>query len=262
VRTFWTRSTALNPALSGTGRTRQLQHFLERRRQVLCAHAGTPKSETENMKRTNDTNNDAKRRRTETNVVQLSDRSHLVVERDAIKITKSEFEELVELRPEQKGHVVIFGKMTEIPRYQQLFGDITYSFSGISIPPQPLDNKFMQKVLEFVNARETYHYSGILVNWYPDGEHYIGAHSDDERDLVKGAPIYSFSYGASRTFRFHEKTGGSKVIDIPLDDGTMVAMCGDCQKEFKHSVPKTKSCKNMRINLTVRAFAKKQPVKN
>jgi alkylated DNA repair dioxygenase AlkB len=191
-------------------------------------------------------------------IIELSERSHLVIEHSAVKITKSEFAELVRLKPEQKGHIVLFGKRTEIPRYQRLFGDASYSFSGIEVPPEPLENEFLRKVLDFVNSRESHHYSGILVNWYPNGDHYIGAHSDDERDLVAGAPIYSFSYGATRTFRFHSKKGGSKVIDVALDDGMMVAMCGDCQKEFKHSVPKTKSCMNMRINLTVRAFVKKQ----
>lgn len=213
------------------------------------------------MKRSIDNTTDVKRRRTseqDTNTVRLSDRSYLAIEHDVFKMTKTEFAELVSLKPEHKGHVVIFGKTVEIPRYQQLFGNASYAFAGIEVKPEPMDNEFLRKVLDFVNARETHHYSGILVNWYPDGDHYIGAHSDDERDLVKGAPIYSFSFGATRTFRFHEKKGGSKVMDVPLNDGTMVAMCGDCQKEFKHSVPKTKSCNNMRINLTVRAFAKQQ----
>lgn len=250
--TFWNGIAAPKRVLSGA-------HVQRVVRAPRCAN-----HKPKNMKRTADTTYDAKRRRTDadSNVVELSPRSHLVVERDAIKITASEFEQLVALKPSQKGQIVMYGKKIEIPRYQQLFGDISYSFAGISAAPEPLDNEFLRKVLDFVNARESHHYSGILVNWYPDGDHYIGAHSDDERDLVKGAPIYSFSYGASRTFRFHGKTGGDKVIDIQLDDGTMVAMCGDCQKEFKHSVPKTKSCKNMRINLTVRAFVKKQPLKN
>ena len=40
----------------------------------------------------------------------------------------------------------------------------------------------------------------LLVNWYRDGSDYIGPHSDDERELVKGAGIYCISYGATRDF--------------------------------------------------------------
>lgn len=33
-------------------------------------------------------------------------------------------------------------------------------------------------------------YNGILVNYYDGPEHYIGYHSDDEKELVKNSDIY------------------------------------------------------------------------
>ena len=45
----------------------------------------------------------------------------------------------------------------------------------------------------------------FLVNWYQDGDHYIGWHSDDESQLDQTAPIYTISLGATRTFKTREK---------------------------------------------------------
>ena len=36
------------------------------------------------------------------------------------------------------------------------------------------------------------------MNWYDGGRHSIGYHSDDEKGLVPGAPIFAVSWGAQR----------------------------------------------------------------
>lgn len=198
--------------------------------------------------------------------IQITDRSFLIRVKSAVKLSGEEFNELLKLCPTVKNRVLIHGKKIETPRFQRLYGEAAYRFSGITLAPDPLTNSVLIYLLELVNRWEGYSdlpadsrpYNGMLVNWYLDGSHYIGPHADDERDLLEGAPIYSFSFGATRTFRFHPKTGGVKVLDIPLEDGTMIAMCGDCQKELKHSVPKDKWCKTPRINVTIRAFKKGQ----
>ena len=43
-----------------------------------------------------------------------------------------------------------------------------------------------------------------------------GKHSDDERDLVPGAPILSFSFGSTRTFRVTKKTEGLSVFLVDV----------------------------------------------
>ena len=35
--------------------------------------------------------------------------------------------------------------------------------------------------------------NAVLLNWYADGAHYMGAHSDDETQLLPNAPIFSVS---------------------------------------------------------------------
>ena len=203
-------------------------------------------------------------------VIQITERSFLIRIKEAVKLSPDEFQSLLDLCPTTKGHVVIYGKKMEIPRFQRLYGAAAYSFSGVTVEPEPLTNPVLIGLLNLVNEWERPGepdgpYNGMLVNWYLDGTHHIGPHADDERDLVDGAPIYvdgapiySFSFGATRTFRFHMKSGGAKILDVPLEDGTMVAMCGDCQKELKHSIPLEKRCKKPRVNVTIRAFRPQQ----
>lgn len=174
------------------------------------------------------------------------------------EISPEEFEELLTLKPEERGEVVVYGQRHKIPRFQRLFGEASYSFSGVTVPGEPLEHPILIGLMDYVNSLEPgAKYNGMLVNFYMDGKDHIGPHADDEGDLVKGAPIYSFSFGATRTFRFHRKGGGKKVLDVELTDGTMVAMCGACQREFKHSIPRQVKVTTPRINITVRAFIEK-----
>jgi len=114
--------------------------------------------------------------------------------------------------------------------------------------------------------KSTYHaefnFNEIFVNWYQDGNHYIGPHSDDESSLYhndKGETIvYSITLQeepGNRIFRLKPKSKGNKDrLDIPLLNGQIVVMGGLCQKTHTHQVPKTKKNVGRRINITIRAF--------
>lgn len=99
-------------------------------------------------------------------------------------------------------------------------------------------------------------YNVVHVNYYPDGRAGIAAHADDEKQMVPGAPIFSFSLSPlPRRFRISHKN--NSVADVMLNGGDILVMMGDMQKHFKHSVPPTTAKKyetSYRLNLTVRAF--------
>jgi alkylated DNA repair dioxygenase AlkB len=184
----------------------------------------------------------------------LTNTSWINIKRNFLNISKNEFEELWNLRPNIDNYIKLMGKNIKIPRSQALFGKNDYSFSGITVNPFPLNNKILENMLEKINEIDpNYQYNGIFVNWYQDGTEYIGYHSDSEKDLTIGAPIYSISLGAKRKFKIKDiKTNAT--MDFMLDDGTLLMMCGDMQKEFKHSIPRTIQCVDRRINLTFRSF--------
>ena len=79
----------------------------------------------------------------------------------------------------------------------------------------------------------------------------MGWHSDNEKDIIQNSSIVSVSFGADRKFSFKNiKT--KQTISLILANGSLLEMKEDTQKNWLHSLPKTKKIKNIRINLTFR----------
>lgn len=189
----------------------------------------------------------------------------------AVRPDEEDQEALYQLRPAELGEIKIMGKLIKTPRYQQAYGR-PYTFSGVahpalSIPP------VLQRFVDFANrACEPMlmrDYAGrqfnmILANWYTDGNHYIGWHSDDEKELYlnqRGETlVFSISFGQQRRFLLKEKQKKGektkvKAVTLELSDSSCIVMGGRCQREFKHSVPKEPSkAMGKRLNLTLRIF--------
>ncbi len=185
----------------------------------------------------------------------LSSRSWYKLINNAYPISDYQFTELWELHPQQRDQIMMFGRLVAIPRYQKLYGNnVEYRYSGKNLVSDNIENEVMQTALHWLSSIEKFHrFNGMLVNWYSDGKHYMGPHSDDERDLTSGASIYSFSFGAERTFRIINKLTHEKT-DIQLKHGSLLIMGGAMQQEFKHSLPSSAKCKARRINFTIRSF--------
>lgn len=168
--------------------------------------------------------------------------------------TKKEMKELIELMPTEKHEVRMPCGLVEIPRYQQSFGK-PYPFAGTvskSIPPSPFIQKMMDKINEL---DKNFDFNMCLVNWYPDGDSYIGQHSDDTRRFVEGSPVYGLSLGSIRdmTFKPRKDQKEGETLKISLPPGSLHSMEGDFQKTHTHGIPKQKNRK-MRISLTFRSF--------
>jgi len=202
-------------------------------------------------------------RRVQKVVHQLTDQSYVEFWPKVISCSKEEFNEFWELHPEDHHEIMIMGKLTPIPRFQKLYGVGSYKFSGTVMLGDPEIPDLVNRCLEL--ARRLYPdfhdgWNGALVNWYADGSHYIGPHSDDTRDLVPGAPILSFSFGAVRTFRVKKKTTAVdddevQKMDFSTEPGSLLAMCGNgFQREYKHEITKTAKAIGPRINVTIRCF--------
>lgn len=170
------------------------------------------------------------------------------------KLDEEGFADLWKLHPKEHGTVTLYGKQIEMPRYNKAYG-VDYKFSNENHVADPIEHPFLKKLLKYVNkiADDGITYNGILVNWYRNGENYIGPHSDDESSLVDGSSIYSFSFGATRDFVLKHKQNSQRLV-FPLKSNTMLVMKGETQRYYKHSVPKRLKVTGKRINVTIRAF--------
>lgn len=160
----------------------------------------------------------------------------------------------------QKFMVKVYGRMVEQPRESFYMADDghPYKYSGIDRPPEKWEVAIveMKKILnKLMTEIEPEHppLNAVLGNKYSDGTDYIGSHSDNESDLNPLAFIVSVSLGSSRDFIFTHKTTKQKV-KICLKPGSIILMGGDCQKNWKHEVPKRLKVKDPRINLTFRSI--------
>lgn len=160
----------------------------------------------------------------------------------------------------QQFMVIVYGKSVAQPRDSFYMADNghPYKYSGIDREPEEWTVAVteMKKILEQkVRTIRPNHpeLNACLGNRYRDGHQNIGAHSDDEGDLHPNAFIVSVSLGAPRDFIFTHKITKEKV-KILLPPGSVLLMGGDCQKNWKHEVPKRLKVKEPRINLTFRSI--------
>jgi alkylated DNA repair dioxygenase AlkB len=168
-----------------------------------------------------------------------------------------DFNLLWNLKPNTKEDLIIYGKTLKAPRYfKQYLQD--YTFSGVKHKGYTLNDNIpgeacILKLLNFVRSYSKLNYNGVLINWYADGNEYIGYHSDDESELVNNSDIYSITFGATRDFLLKDKTT-KQVSTYPLVNNTVLIMKSYCQKYYQHSVPKRLKCKDPRINITFRLY--------
>lgn len=160
--------------------------------------------------------------------------------------------------PWKQDTIKIFGKTVLEPRKVIWFApkDLEYSYSNkrhIPMEMTPLlaniKNQIEEKI--FQEFQREFKFNSVFCNLYENGGNYIGWHSDDEKGL--GEIIASISLGAARDFKLR-RNSDKKTWTYNLKNGDLLVMYGDCQKRFKHSLPKRKKICEPRINLTYRWF--------
>ena len=179
-------------------------------------------------------------------------------------------------RPIEPTRGVIMGRQVDFPRRTAAFG-VDYKYTGQVQRSAPLGaapdaiREVMSALCDGAEPPFGGH-NALLVNWY-DAKHgeYMGAHSDDEKELVSRAPVVSLSWatrGHYRRFRFTARKGVADAVApdawgmgagvMKLYNGCLVVMGGACQQTHKHELMKpTKALgesEGKRINLTLRAF--------
>jgi alkylated DNA repair dioxygenase AlkB len=162
------------------------------------------------------------------------------------------FNRIWQLHPTELGKGKMFGKPITFQRYTQTYGQ-DYYYRGTNHQSQPITDPYLQTLLDWVGQHSKLPYKGILINWYQDGNHYIGDHSDNEKGLMPLSPIYSFSFGQERDFVITSKDKSYRKV-IPMKHNSLIIMGGAMQKHYKHGVPKQTTCPKSRINITVRLF--------
>lgn len=159
--------------------------------------------------------------------------------------------------------VKVYGKEFNQPRKSCMLGK-SYKYSGYVRKADPMP-EIIQKLQDRIEAECKKLYpdhpslNGCLCNYYADGNNYIGPHSDDEKDLDKSSFIIGLSIGAVRHFDLlpkykEDSETKEEKYRIDLANGSLIFMGKECQKNYKHTVPKQMAIKTPRINMTFRVL--------
>ena len=162
----------------------------------------------------------------------------------------------IECKLLEKPPIIVWSKHATQHRNIGFFSNesVGYYYSNQLAPSMPL-TKALNELLNLINIEFNSDFNGILINEYPDGNHYIGKHSDDETSL-SNAGVVCISYGASRKFRIRDKLTNEIVADIQTTSKEIWVMGGNFQQEFTHEIPIEKCIKDKRISFTFRKHLK------
>ncbi|MGI0107533.1 alpha-ketoglutarate-dependent dioxygenase AlkB family protein [Salinimicrobium sp. WS361] len=156
----------------------------------------------------------------------------------------------------QHDEVMIFGKKIVTARKTAWYGDREFEYTYSKMTKKA--KLWIPELLELrkrVEEETGLEFNSCLLNLYHSGEEGMSWHSDAEAELGKQPAIASVSLGAERRFVFKHKASAEK-IELQLEPGSLLLMAGDTQKNWLHSLPKSKRIKEPRINLTFRNIKK------
>ena len=164
----------------------------------------------------------------------------------------AQFDAFWKVHPHGFHEVRMFGRLVAVPRWSEAYGQ-DYRYSGTLHRASPLPD-MLTPLLSWSKMKVDGRLNGVLVNWY-DGSlgHKMGAHRDDEKELVAGAPIITISFGEARTFRLRRWKGRDRH-DIEVADNSVLVLPYATNIAFTHEVPASKQGIGRRISVTLRAF--------
>jgi alkylated DNA repair dioxygenase AlkB len=148
--------------------------------------------------------------------------------------------------------IFLFGKKVMQPRLMAWCSDpgINYQYSGLVLEPTKWHSGLeavRKRLFEATNNR----FNSVLANAYRNGRDSMGWHADNEKALGDKPVVASISLGEKRRFLIRPCQGG-RSVGVDLEHGSLLLMTGDSQENWQHCVPKTKTSKGLRINLTYR----------
>jgi alkylated DNA repair dioxygenase AlkB len=154
----------------------------------------------------------------------------------------------------EKDEIIVFGKHITTKRKVAWYGDSEYLYTYSNATKRALAwIKELSELKQIVEEYAGIKFNSCLLNLYHDGNEGMGWHSDDEKPLGKSNTIASLSFGAERKFSFkHKQT--KQTVSLVLEHGSLLIMKDATQRNWLHSLPKSKKITRQRINLTFRTI--------
>lgn len=149
--------------------------------------------------------------------------------------------------------ITLWGKQMLQPRLSAWHGDARYTYSGLTLEPQPW-TPLLSHIRAAVELHTGRSFNSVLLNYYRNERDSMGMHSDDEAELGSEPAIASVSFGDTRTFILRHKRN-KRTLKLDLTSGSMLLMAGATQTHWVHGINKQSRPCGPRVNLTFRFIA-------
>ncbi|XP_006815184.1 alpha-ketoglutarate-dependent dioxygenase alkB homolog 3-like [Saccoglossus kowalevskii] len=167
-----------------------------------------------------------------------------------------------ELPWKQRFDVKRDGTSYKQPRMTAWYGDLSYAYSGVVLPPSESWHPLVLQLRERIEKKPKYTFNSVLGNLYRNEYDSVDWHSDDEAGLRDFPIIASLTFGDMRIFKMRKKPPLEEKgdytyqqhIEVPLPSGSLLIMEGATQADWQHSIPKSYHSKGPRVNLTYRTI--------
>jgi alkylated DNA repair dioxygenase AlkB len=167
---------------------------------------------------------------------------------------QSYLEKLLHTIKWKNDEAIIFGKHIITKRKAAWYGDSDYAYTYSNTTKQALAwTKELLELKALANELTGTTFNSCLLNLYHNGDEGMAWHSDDEKSLGENTAIASLSFGAERKFSLKHKLS-KQTVSVILESGSLLVMKDATQKNWLHSLPKTKAIIKPRVNLTFRTI--------
>ncbi|NKB77295.1 MAG: alpha-ketoglutarate-dependent dioxygenase AlkB [Gammaproteobacteria bacterium] len=139
-------------------------------------------------------------------------------------------------------------------RKTAMFG-VSYGSDGKNYQYNTLPD-FLTPLCNRIKERFGYRPNSCLINNYPDGNHYISYHSDQDMDMNKHTGVTIVSLGVVREMAFRNTADPTLKCYYALQPGSGMYMDDAVQLDWQHGIPKTKTAGH-RISLSFRSLVVK-----
>jgi len=174
----------------------------------------------------------------------------------ALKESQELLEHIMTSTPWEQEQIQMYGTTYSEPRLTAWFGDTNcnYSTHGISRNVLPW-TKDLLKIKSRVEEICEFTFNNILLNYYRNGDDYMGFHDEQNVQASKGKIAY-LSLGNDRNFIIKHRNN-DEVHTLKIFNGSLLVMHGeDTAKNYIYSVPKARSSCGPRVNLILRNVEK------
>lgn len=187
-------------------------------------------------------------------------------------LATSTYESMWNLHPETKHKIIMYEQEVKVFRYSQSYLNTptnldhvstrSYMYSGFDTGSNNADlPEQFEPFYEYARSTDP-RYNQVIANWYSDSQDYIAPHADCVRGMGLNYKIALLSlYPDSNPINYRYlqiKPKSSNVnfcvdvLNIRLDHGSIITMCGLTQENFTHGIEKTNSNVSSRISLSFR----------